>query len=69
MARLLFAALSLAVAHGSSYGKMSNSQPWLPLSDGMPLAIMAAKPATEVHVMPRACEGQNMRRVACSLNS
>ena len=39
MARLLFAALSLAVVHGSSYGKMSNSQPWLPLSDGMPLAI------------------------------
>ena len=56
MARLLFAALSLAVVHGSSYGKMSNSQPWLPLSDGMPLAInepISGSDSVLMHFMTR----------------
>ena len=56
MARLLFAALSLAVVHGSSYGKVSNSQPWLPLSDGMPLAInepISGSDSVLMHFMTR----------------
>ena len=61
MVRLFFAALSLAVVHGSSYGKMSDSQPWLPLSDGMPLAINEPISGSDSvlmhfkHTAPRHC--------------
>ena len=63
MARLLFAALSLAVVHGSSYGKVSNSQPWLPLSDRRHTAVAINEPISGSdsvlmhfkHTAPRHC--------------